>query len=109
MRVFAILIGVALAVTACGPGDDAVSFDGHFYNARLKSERSDRAQFAVTTRPVSASLDGAREAARYEAIVYCVNQFGRSDVDWVVGPDDESETLTIENDTLMLQGRCREI
>ncbi|AVL52192.1 hypothetical protein CEP88_06020 [Roseobacter denitrificans] len=109
MRVFILLMGVALAVTACGPGDDAISFDGQFFSARLKSERSDRAQFAVTTRPVSASLAGAREAARYEATVYCVNSFGRSDVDWVVGPDDEDEALTIENDTLMLQGRCREI
>ena len=109
MRVYTILICVALAVTACGPGDDAISFDGQFFNTRLKSERGNQAQFTVTAKPVSASLDGAREAARYEATVYCVNSFGRSDVDWVMGPDDESETLTIENDTLLLQGRCREI
>ncbi|AEI94467.1 MULTISPECIES: hypothetical protein [Roseobacter] len=110
MRIFTALMIIGLTLTACGPDDDAISFDGQFFNARLKSERgADRAQFSVTVRPVSASLEGAREAARYEATVYCVNSFGRSDVDWVVGPDDESETLTIENDTLLLQGRCREI
>lgn len=109
MRAIAALIMAGLALTACGPSDDDISFDGHFFNSRLNSDREDRAQFTVTTKPVSASLDGAREAARYEATVYCVNRFGLSDVDWVVGPDDESDTFTIKDDTLLLQGRCREI
>ena len=109
MRVLSALMIAGCALAACGPGEDALSFDGQFFSSRVKSERGDRAQFTVTAKPVSSSLEGAREAARYEATVYCVNSFGRSDVDWVVGPDDESDTFAIENDTLLLQGRCREI
>ena len=97
-----------LSVTACGQDEDAIRFDGQVFSSRLKSERGDRARFVVTARPVSASLAGAREAARYEATSYCVNEYGSSDIDWQVSPDAEEAELPIEGDTLTLQGECPE-
>lgn len=107
MRAFTILISLsALLLGACGPDEDDVSFDGQYYRAKIDTDRGTRDVFTVTARPVSASLIGAREAARYEATVYCVNRYGRSDIVWTVGPDSPDEALTISNDTLTLQGRC---
>lgn len=106
VRAGATLLMAAVTLTACGPDDDSFAFDGQYYRAKLNSQRSTPDEFIVTTRPVSASLLGAREAARYEATVYCVNRFGRSDIIWVVGPDSPDEQLTISDDTLTLQGRC---
>jgi hypothetical protein len=102
----AITIAGFLALTGCGPSDDDILFDGQFYNSKVRTERSARDEFVVTTRPVSASLLGAREAARYEATVYCVNRYGRSDIIWTISPDDPDEQLPISDDTLTLSGRC---
>ncbi|MEM1353179.1 MAG: hypothetical protein AAGF27_12600 [Pseudomonadota bacterium] len=102
-----LLTGMTILV-ACGPGRDAVTFDGHFYRASLDTNRGSREAFTLSVRPVSASLLGAKEAGRYEATIYCVNRYGRSDINWEIGPDDPDETLPISNDTLILQGKCRE-
>ena len=102
------MAGLGLGLAACGPGEDAVRFDGNLYSTKLKSERGARANFLVTARPVSASLLGAREAARYEATVYCVNSYGSSAIEWVIGPDSPDESLPIDRDTLTLQGVCPE-
>ena len=72
----------------------------------MSTSRDARDEFTVTARPVSASLEGAREAARYEATVYCVNRYGRSDIAWTVGPDSPDAALPIADDTLTLAGRC---
>lgn len=106
MRAGAVLLISALGLTACGPDDDDILFEGQYFRTKVKSERSQRDVFVVTSSPVSASLSGAREAARYEATVYCVNRFGRSDIVWAVGPDSPDEQLPISNNTLTLQGRC---
>ena len=107
MRVVWIMAIVAgLTLTACGPDDDDVLFEGNFYRSKVSTSRDARDVFTVTASPVSASLLGAREAARYEATIYCVNRFGRSDIIWAVGPDSPDEALTITGDTLTLSGRC---
>ena len=99
------LLAVA-TVVSCGPSEDSILFDGQFYRARLDTDRDNRSDFTVSVRPVSASLAGAKEAARYEAVVYCVNRYGSSDITWVVGPDSPDESLTISDDTLFLRGEC---
>lgn len=103
-----VLFALPLLAACSGSGRDAIAFDGNFYRASLKSERGARDSFTLSVRPVSASLLGAKEAGRYEATVYCVNQYGRSDINWVIGPDDPDESFAIANDTLTLQGTCRQ-
>lgn len=106
MRYVAPFLIAALSLAACGPGEDDVLFEGQFFRAKIDTDRGSRDEFTVSVRPVSASLTGAREAARYEATVYCVNRYGSSAIDWQVGPDSPDESLTIQNDTLFLKGTC---
>ena len=106
MRAGLICTLVAGTLAACGPREGDIAFDGQFYRARLDTQRDSRQDFTVEVGPVSASLLGAKEAARYEAVVYCVNRYGSSDISWVVGPDTPDEALRITDDTLTLQGRC---
>ena len=108
MRFVVLSCCAAIALAGCGVDEDDILFDGQYFKTRLKSERGDRPNFTVTARPVSASLLGAREAARYEATVYCVNNYGRSDIAWDVGPDSPDDALTIDSDTLVFAGRCPE-
>jgi hypothetical protein len=92
-------------LSACGPSEDAIAFDGQLYRTKVR-DLDQRHTFTVTAKPVSSSLLGAKEAARYEATIYCVNNYGSSKIDWLVGPDDPDEAMSIENDTLTLQGEC---
>jgi len=105
-----VIIGLAalMALPACsGANSDRLSFDGQFFRARL-NDTDARHKFVVAVSPVSASLAGAREAGRYEAVVYCVNNYGSSDIDWVIDPDAPEEDLAIANDILTLEGACPE-
>lgn len=106
MRFAAVLLTAALALTACGPDEDDILFEGQFFRAKIDTDRGSRDEFTVLVRPVSASLTGAREAARYEATVYCVNRYGSSAIDWEVGPDAPDAALPIQDDTLFLKGTC---
>ena len=101
-----LLLGVFLILAACGRNEDRIAFDGQFYNAKLKQIDRQFNLFSVSVTPVSASLDGAREAGRYEASSYCVTNFGTSDIAWTSGPD--AEEVTLDGDTLLLQGSCEE-
>ncbi|WP_300055761.1 hypothetical protein [uncultured Roseobacter sp.] len=102
--VYSVLMMAGL-LAACGSGAEDIAFDGQFYRTGI-SDLDERHKFQVTASPVSASLEGAREAARYEATVFCVNEYGSSAIEWVVGPDDADEVLPISNDTLTLEGAC---
>lgn len=96
----------ATAIAGCTDNEDRIAFDGQYYRTKLSKVDGQRDVFTVSVRPVSASLEGAREAGRYEATVYCVNAYGDSDIVWAVGPDTPAEALTVVDDTLTFQGRC---
>lgn len=83
-----------------------VLFEGMYFPARLASAREDRLNFSVTVSRVDQSLSGAREAGRYEAAKHCIENYGRSDVDWAKGPDVEDAELQLVNGQLILEGRC---
>ncbi|WP_343082024.1 hypothetical protein [Ostreiculturibacter nitratireducens] len=103
-----VMLGMVLALAACG-GDrrrDAVAFDGVYFKSSVSTTREDRRVFAVSVSPASASLEGAREAGRYEAVKYCVRTFGTSDMEWELGPDMPEESLVVVEDALTLRGRC---
>lgn len=98
-----VMLGGLLA--GCSSEAEKISFDGQFYRTSL-SDLDERHKFQVSASPVSASLLGAKEAARYEATVFCVNEYGSSAIKWVVGPDDADTALPVSNDTLTLEGAC---
>ncbi|MEP1587602.1 MAG: hypothetical protein ABJR46_17910 [Tateyamaria sp.] len=104
----ALLLIAALLLSACVERRaDRIAFDEEFFRATSKKLDKDRINFEVTVRPVSASLEGARDAGRQEATRYCVGNFGSSDIDWIEGPDAEDGRLRVSRDTLRLVGRCK--
>ena len=83
---------------------NAVKFDGHYFAGRASKNSVDPHGFSVRIRNAAKSIAGAREAARYEATIYCIQQFGTSDIIWSIGPDDE--VISLSNRSLTLAGRC---
>ena len=81
-------------------------FEGERFRTTSRAlDTADRDQFQVTVRNADRSLEGARQAGYYEAVQYCVQGFGSSDIVWRRGPDDADLTLS-EGSTLILTGRC---
>ena len=98
---------VAVALLAgCNSRQDRFAFDGKYFRANVSKVDRQRDVFTVTVRNVSQSLDGAREAGRYEATKYCIKNYGSSDIEWVVGPDTPPQNLRIVDDSLTFQGAC---
>jgi hypothetical protein len=104
------LISFALvaAVSACAESGTIPRFDGLQFGGRLQADREDRRAFTAQVAPVSQSLAGAREAARHEGTVYCVRNYGSSDIEWISDPDADENALQIEDDRLFVSGRCAE-
>lgn len=102
---------VLATLSACGvsASSDRVLFDGKAFRAKAKAVDKKRApaDFTVTVKGVSASLDGAREAGRYEGTRFCIQNFGSSRIAWKIGPDTEPQNLRIDNDSLTFAGACR--
>ncbi|WP_306005966.1 hypothetical protein [Aquicoccus porphyridii] len=99
---------IAALLAGCGITDRAranrVAFDGVEFRPRSQQVGEAREEFAITVPRASQSLVGARAAGAHEATRYCIENFGRSDLEWEIGPEDEE--LLIENGTLTLRGRC---
>jgi hypothetical protein len=106
MKIWTAMVVSAVLVTGCTSAQDRITFDGQLFNAKLRTQDKQLDLFIVTVRPVSKSLQGARDAGAYEAISHCVSTFGSSDILWTVGPDAPVELLGIDKDTMVLQGRC---
>lgn len=111
VRTCATVAALAL-VTACGTitsSSDRVLFEGKFFRAKAKAvdKKKMPTDFTVVVNGVSSSLDGAREAGRYEGIKYCIQNFGSSRIAWKVGPDTEPQQLQISDDKLSFAGTCQ--
>ncbi len=105
----AILILTAVSACTVRSSSDRILFDGKYFRASARSvdKKVSPTDFTVTVSGVSASLDGAREAGRYEATRFCVQNFGSSRIDWKLGPDSDPQNLRIENDKLTFAGKCQ--
>ena len=112
MRAVVLGISAVMVLASCGSGirgtlwGDRTTFDGHRFRASLKADRADPAPFRVEVRQAGKSLEGAREAGRYEATKHCIHYYGNSAALWQVGPDSPDAELVFEGDTLVLTGRC---
>ena len=107
LRALATVVVASTLVAACSGtirNVNAVKFDGHYFAGRASKSSADPHGFSVRIRNAAKSIAGAREAARYEATIYCIEQFGTSDIIWSIGPDDEA--ISLSNRSLTLTGRC---
>ena len=107
-----LIVGLAtssfLMMTGCSNPfeleENKVSFDGYYFSSKLSRSKLDGRSFDLTIRRANRSLLGAREAGRYEATSFCIKNYGTSDINWVLGPDDQSIGLT--GKVLKLSGQC---
>ncbi|MEM6375353.1 MAG: hypothetical protein AAF686_03880 [Pseudomonadota bacterium] len=105
----AVLSVVCLAsLAACGQRDEQrVLFDGVFFRTKAKAvDRSDRQNFVVNVPKVARSVNGAREAGRYEAVRYCLENFGTSEILWSIGPDTTDGRLVVDKNDFNFRGTC---
>ncbi|OWU83657.1 hypothetical protein ATO6_17505 [Oceanicola sp. 22II-s10i] len=109
-------IGLIVALSGCSvlqsgrsllSGQARATFDGNYYPARLAADKEDGRRFAVTVNRVSQGLNGAKEAARYEASKFCIRNHGWSGIDWTVGPDTPDGSLAIVDNKITFSGECR--
>lgn len=109
MRALILLVCVVIGLSACGRENARVRFDGELFRGSAKAvDKADRRDFVASVRPISASLEGAREALRYEGTKYCIKWFGISEIDWQVDPQAEATSLPVQDDRLTVRGRCNE-
>ena len=112
MRRGTVIAGIVAlaALSACGSNRfNDYTFDGERFRGKASAvERGALSAFVVEVSPVSASLDGARQAAEFHAVKYCVDRLGSSDIRWEVSPYDDTATLPVQDDRLTLRGECVE-
>jgi hypothetical protein len=106
MRFFVIACTIAAVLAGCSSQEDRVAFDGIYFKTKVSKVDGQRDVFTLLVKSASRSIEGAREAARYEATVYCVNNYGSSDIVWVVGPDTPADNLRLVDDSLTFSGSC---
>jgi hypothetical protein len=107
------LVGAVALMAGCAnmrdklSNTEKVTFDGFYFVSTVdRLDRKERAQFKVYVRNPQQSLEGAREAGRYEAVKYCIEEFGTSRIKWITGPDVEDGALVYDRDRLMFEGVC---
>lgn len=101
------LMVIVLTLVNCSwTGPNRHSFDGVYFDSKIKSEHRDPAQFILTLRDPGQSVEGAPDAAIYAATRYCIDALGTSRVTWQTEPEDAVEALDPAASDLVLEGRC---
>lgn len=102
------VLGLVAMVAACGWRDPGPRGVGLPFDAQL-SEGETRRAFSVLVRAPGATLEQARESARYEATRHCIEQTGFSTVDWMMDPA-TADWAVRRNDAgePIVSGRCAE-
>lgn len=95
--------GVRDRLFPAGTGQASVALP---YRAKLSRDAADRRNFAVTVRAPGATLETARESARFPATRYCLETFGGSDVAWTRDPASGDWAVVYGDGTLTVSGRC---
>ncbi len=107
--VLLLLVAALAGPVACGRDNpNRIAFDGVIFKSKTRAvdKKVSRADFTSTIYKVSQSVDGARDAARYQGTIYCVTNYGSSRIAWTIGPDTEISRLAVVDDTITFRGKC---
>ena len=106
----ALLVGLVGLLSSCGireriwgtsPAEIGLPFSADLDTGETRRE------FTVEVDALGASLEEARESARFPATRHCIERYGRSDVDWVIDPATGDWAVTrLENGNLIVSGSC---
>ncbi len=106
MKYVGLILAAMLVLGGCAKKEEKVFFDGKFYPAKAKHGKGDRKVFVVTVRRVPQGLKGAREAGRHAGTLYCLKNFGTSEIKWEIGPDAPEALIRSKSGNLTLKGAC---
>lgn len=77
------------------------------FRSRVSVTSDDDRNFAVSTAGAGRGISGAIEAGQLEAVRYCLKRFGGSEIAWTYGPDQDVETIQLnDSGALVLTGQC---
>ena len=101
------LLAATLVLSACGNRkEDQVAFNGIYFSSKAdRVSKEERDHFRVQVKKATQDLGAAREAGRYAATRYCIEQYGTSSIEWVIGPD--SESIVPVDGVIQLEGYCQ--
>jgi hypothetical protein len=97
-----VIVAVLIALAGCSERAP-ILFDGESFKSKSKAVSDDNRTFTVETRDAAGREEAAVKAARYEATLYCMNQFGTSDMVWTAESDD---IVLTEDGKLVREGQC---
>lgn len=103
-----VLLCGAWALAACDRLEDRSYFNGRYYPAKANEVDGDLAHFVVAVRRINQGMDGARQAARYESVRYCIKNFGTSEIIWQAPPDRPVGEADVQGGRFVVQGKCVE-
>ncbi|MCW8842024.1 MAG: hypothetical protein OQK00_01275 [Rhodobacteraceae bacterium] len=113
VRLGLLLVCTVAIVAGCANLRDRVSrservtFDGLYFPASVdRIDRDNRDHIKVYVQKPRQSLKAAREAGRFEAVKYCIKEYGTSQIDWINGPDVEDAALVFDRERLVFEGKC---
>lgn len=94
-------------VAGCAEREERVLFDGNYYPGKARGEKDDRRDFTATVRRAGRGIEGAQEAAVYEATRYCLDNFGTSEIVWAgVAQGQAGPVYARSGDSVSVTGRC---
>tara|TARA_R110000851_G_scaffold194302_7_gene345121 strand:- start:582 stop:935 length:354 start_codon:yes stop_codon:yes gene_type:complete len=102
------LVLIALTVLAgCAEREERVLFNGNYYPGKARAEKQDRRNFTASVKRAGRGIEGAQQAALYEATRYCLDNFGTSEIAWVGVPEGgKGPVYARSGDTVSVTGRC---
>ncbi|CUH32517.1 hypothetical protein JSE7799_00942 [Jannaschia seosinensis] len=82
------------------------TIDGMQFRTRIRADDDDPRAFTAVT-PVGQNFGLAVEAGRTQAIAFCLERFGGSDIAWFVGPDRPLGQIAVDQrGAIVLSGQC---
>ena len=109
--VLAGLICAVVVTTGCSgqKRENRMLFNGYYFPVKAKAidKKVSLADFTVTVDKASQSPDDAREAGRHGGTVYCIANYGTSEIEWSLGPDSDPAQLRIVDDKFTFSGTCQ--
>ncbi len=102
------LVLLTLAVLAgCTERKERAVFDGNYYPPKSRAEKQDRRNFTASVSRANRGVEGAQKAVVHEAMRYCLENFGTSDIAWAgVAQGVEGPIYMRSGDRVSVTGRC---
>ncbi len=106
MKLGTLGLAALLLLAACDQYDRRIYFNGNYYPGKAYALDNNPDKFIATVRRVHQGLVGARAAAAYQGMRYCLVNFGNSELTWMAGPERQLTAEETADGRLSVTGIC---